>query len=276
MSLDPFADRPLAELYPDLERLGAEFHRRHHTAGPLFTSAVLECLPRIVRFEGGTPRGLVLGCGPAPRAVLAMADAGFIVTGVEPVRDNVRSAAAFVRDRATIIEGSAEAIPLSDGSYDFVLVESVLEHVDSPPRSLAEIHRVLKPGGLAYIYTTCRTKFHPRGFNGEYSVPFLNWFPAAVRESYVHHHLHFAPHLANYNARPAFHWYTYTELVKLGRDAGFAHFYSLLDVVPSDSTLVKGSRLRRWLIPRVRRRPWLRALVLTQTGGSIFMVKRKA
>ncbi|MFN9578004.1 MAG: class I SAM-dependent methyltransferase [Gemmatimonadota bacterium] len=276
MSVDQFTDRPLADLYPDLERLGAEYHHRHHTEGPLFTPAVLACLPRIVRFDSATPHGLVLGCGPAPRAVLAMADAGFVVTGVEPVRDNVRTATAFVGERATVVEGSAEAIPLPDGSQDFVLMESVLEHVDSPPRSLAEIFRVLKPGGLVYIYTTCRTKFHPRGFNGEYSVPFLNWFPAAVREAYVHHQQHFAPALANYNARPAFHWYTYTELVKLGRYDGFAQLSSLLDVVPPDSPFVQGSRLRRWLMPRVQRRPWLRALVLTQTGGSIFMVKRKA
>jgi ubiquinone/menaquinone biosynthesis C-methylase UbiE len=273
--LDPYGLRPMSELYPDLERLGAEYHARHHEEGPLFTPAVLECLPRIV-----APRhertGLVLGCGPKPRAMLAMADAGFQVIGIEPVSHNVAEAQLFVGERGAVIQGSAEDIPLGDGTQDFVLMESVLEHVDSPPRSLAEVYRVLRPGGVLYVYTTCRTKFHTRGFNGEYNVPFLNWFPAIVREAYVHHQQHFQPDLANFNARPAFHWYTYTELVRLGRYTGFAQFYSLIDVAGPDSIFVRGSWLRRAILPRVRRNPWLRALALTQSGGSIFMVKRSA
>lgn len=272
---DLYRDRPLAELYPDLERLGAEYHARHHEEGPLFTPAVLECLPRIVA-QAPDRSGLVLGCGPRPRAMLAMADAGFRVVGIEPVSHNVAEAQRFVGARGEVLQGSAEDIPLAAGTQDFVLMESVLEHVDSPPRSLAEVYRVLRPGGVLYVYTTCRTKFHPRGFNGEYNVPFLNWFPAIVREAYVHHQQHFAPSLANFNARPAFHWYTYTELVRLGRYAGFAQFYSLIDVAGPDSIFVRGSALRRALLPRLRRHPWLRALALTQSGGSIFMVKRSA
>lgn len=276
MSSDHFAQRPLSELYPDLERLGAEFHFQHHEEGPLWTPAVLECLPRIVRYPAGPKLGVVLGCGPTPRAMLAMADAGFEVLGVEPVPHNVERAQQFVGARGRVQQGSAEDIPAENNSQDFVLMESVLEHVDSPSRSLEEVYRVLKPGGVLYVYTTCRTKFHPRGFNGAYSVPFLNWFPASVREAYVHHQQHFAPELANYNARPAFHWYTYTDLVRLGRFAGFAQFYSLIDVAGTDSIFVRGSALKRWLLPRVRRNPWLRALALTQSGGSIFMVKRSS
>jgi SAM-dependent methyltransferase len=269
-----YAERPLADLYPDLERLGAAYHAAHHTEGELFTSVTLRGLDQIRRFPDADRRLLVVGCGPKPRTILACRDAGWRSTGVEPVPDNVATARAFLGDVATVVQGSAEALPVADGSQHVVLMESVLEHVDSPPRSLAEIYRVLAPGGIAYIYTTCRTKLHPRGVNGEYAVPFLNWFPRIVRDAYVYHQQHFAPALANYNARPAFHWFTYPELVRLGRDAGFADFYSLMDVADLDGPYTAGKGLRRWLMSRARYRPWLRALMLTQGGGSIFMVKR--
>lgn len=271
---DPYADRPMVQMYPDLERLGAEYHAAHHVEHAFFTPAVLDCLPRLVGPVKAGTRALVIGCGPRPRAVLELAARGYEATGIEPVPLNVREARAFVGDKATIVEGSAERIPVPDGSVGLVLMESVLEHVDSPSQSLAEIHRALAPGGVVYVYTTNRLKFSWRGFNGEYSVPFLNWFPAGVREAYVFHQQHYAPELANYNARPAYHWFTYARLCQLGRFAGFAQFYSLLDLVDLSNPLVRGRPLRRWLLGVVRRRPWLRALALTQSGGSIFMVKR--
>ena len=101
-------------------------------------------------------------------------------------------------------------------------MEHVLEHADSPRQSLAEIYRVLIPGGVAYIATSNRYHFSPIGYNGEFNVPFYNWFPDALKEAFVHHHLHFKPSLANYTPRPAVHWFCYSDLCRVGRDAGFA------------------------------------------------------
>ena len=47
----------------------------------------------------------------------------------------------------------AHKIPLSGGSIDGVLVQAVLEHVLEPERVVAEIWRVLKPGGIVYAET---------------------------------------------------------------------------------------------------------------------------
>lgn len=44
----------------------------------------------------------------------------------------------------------AHTLPFADGSFDAVVCQAVLEHVADPPRVVAEIHRVLRPGGLVY------------------------------------------------------------------------------------------------------------------------------
>ena len=44
----------------------------------------------------------------------------------------------------------AHDIPLPDSSVDGVWIQAVLEHVLQPDRVVAEIHRVLKPGGIVY------------------------------------------------------------------------------------------------------------------------------
>ncbi|MBX9701278.1 MAG: class I SAM-dependent methyltransferase [Acetobacteraceae bacterium] len=47
----------------------------------------------------------------------------------------------------------AHDLPFPDGSFDLVVAVAVLEHVADPQRVVAEIWRVLKPGGKVYAAT---------------------------------------------------------------------------------------------------------------------------
>jgi ubiquinone/menaquinone biosynthesis C-methylase UbiE len=171
--------------------------------------------------------------------------------------------------------GTAEDIPKEDESQHLVLFESVLEHVDSPLKSLNEIYRVLAPGGTAVVNTTNRYKISPTGENGEYRIRFFNWLPDIVKESYVFHHLHYNPKLANYTTRPAVHWFSFADLCKLGRMAGFGQFYSFIDLVKEDDPSIEKSKFRSFIINKLKYNPWLRALSLTQLGSTIIMLKRQ-
>jgi SAM-dependent methyltransferase len=58
------------------------------------------------------------------------------------------------------IVGSAEAIPLPDGSVDSVLCTQMLEHVPHPWKVLSEIFRVLKPGGKVLLTAPQLNELH--------------------------------------------------------------------------------------------------------------------
>lgn len=216
---------------------------------------------------------LVIGCGPRPTLIKQLRESGYRVTGVEPLPTYLEAAREYLGG-ADILQGSAEALPVPDARYDLVLCESVLEHVDSPRLALDEMHRALRPGRIAFVTTTNRLRFSLVGNAGEFNVRFFNWFPRLVRESYAFRHLHYDPTLANFTLRPAVHWFTYSRLCELGRESGFAQFYSPLDLLKKDDPVIAQRWWRRALLRSLQRSPWLRALALTQVGHGIVMLKR--
>lgn len=53
----------------------------------------------------------------------------------------------------------AQALPLPDGHFDAVIANHMFYHVPDRPRALAEIRRVLRPGGRIYAATGGRDQF---------------------------------------------------------------------------------------------------------------------
>ncbi len=54
-------------------------------------------------------------------------------------------------DNVDLRRGDLESLPVDDGRLDAAMVMLVLHHVPDPSRALAEVARVLKPGGAALI-----------------------------------------------------------------------------------------------------------------------------
>lgn len=53
-----------------------------------------------------------------------------------------------------------ENLPFKDNSIDYIINSAVLEHVPYPAKAIAEIHRVLKPGGKLYCFIPFIQGFH--------------------------------------------------------------------------------------------------------------------
>ena len=57
-----------------------------------------------------------------------------------------------------MVDGTAEALPTSDGAVDMVVASLVLCTVADPDRALAEVDRVLRPGGRLHFYEHVRAE----------------------------------------------------------------------------------------------------------------------
>lgn len=56
--------------------------------------------------------------------------------------------------------GDAHALPYADGAVDAIYCEAVLEHLQEPTTAVAEMFRVLKPGGRVIAITPFLQRFH--------------------------------------------------------------------------------------------------------------------
>lgn len=93
-------------------------------------------------------RAVDIGCGPGNAARVA-AHRGARVTGVDPAPVMLGLARLLTRDRAGITwaQGSAEDLPLPDGSATVVWSAATVHHWEDVTAGLAEVRRVLSPGG---------------------------------------------------------------------------------------------------------------------------------
>ncbi len=97
----------------------------------------------LCRFPAGS-RVLDLGCGTG--ATLArLRQCGLAALGLDVSAPLLELAKAR---RAPLVSGQAAALPLAGDSLDGVFCECVLSAAGQPEATLAEVHRVLRPGGL--------------------------------------------------------------------------------------------------------------------------------
>lgn len=86
-------------------------------------------------------------------ATYAFANSGFDVTAIEPDGSDMvgRGAIRYVLEQtglqARIVDAWGEAMPFPDASFDLVFVRQGLHHASDLKSMLAEIARVLRPGG---------------------------------------------------------------------------------------------------------------------------------
>lgn len=103
---------------------------------------------------------LEVGCGDGRAFELYPTEVAGVVA-VEP--DSTARAVAAERAREAevridVVEGSAEALPVDDGAVDAVVAVWVLCSVRDPVAALAEMHRVVRPGGELRFYEHVRSE----------------------------------------------------------------------------------------------------------------------
>ncbi|VTU01470.1 Methyltransferase type 11 OS=uncultured Nitrospirae bacterium MY2-3C GN=LW2_0120 PE=4 SV=1: Methyltransf_31 [Gemmataceae bacterium] len=145
---------------------------QRHPSGPAsakklgYDPAEIDALPAVVTesFAGvGNPLGLHevrlgdtvvdIGCGAGVDSILAARKVGPSgrVVGVDMTAEMVKKAAANAvaagATNAEFHQGEADRLPVGDGAADVVLSNGVFNLCLDKPKVLAEVFRVLRPGG---------------------------------------------------------------------------------------------------------------------------------
>jgi SAM-dependent methyltransferase len=115
-------------------------------------------VPRLATMRGDV---LDVGCGDMP--FRPMLPVGVRYRGID-----VAQAGGFgMASHRDVTEFDGVAIPFADRSFDHILCTEVLEHAEEPARLIAEMRRVLRPGGtlVATIPFSARVHHAPYDYH---------------------------------------------------------------------------------------------------------------
>lgn len=98
-------------------------------------------------------RVLDIACGEGYGSNLLAASADHVI-GVDIDLPTIKHASIkYKRDNLSFVQGAIEKIPFETESFDLVVSFETLEHTTQHIRTIKELKRVLKPGGLLLIST---------------------------------------------------------------------------------------------------------------------------
>ena len=149
------------------------------------SSVPLDVTNRFVLDFAGRHGGRVLdyGCG-AGRLVAAGRARGVDIDGTDvfyggsTTREEAEGTGLF---GSVIREMESGQIPFDDGTFDLVVNNQVMEHVEDLDATLSEIHRVLKPGGTVLSVFPSKDVWR----EGHIGIPFSHWFRPGSRMRFV-------------------------------------------------------------------------------------------
>lgn len=103
-------------------------------------------------------RVLEIGCGTGTTALYHAPRAGYILATdisakmIDIAREKARVGGV---DNVRFEVSSIDDLDITPGQYDVILAHSILHLVADVPRTLRQLHRMLKPGGLLISNTQC-------------------------------------------------------------------------------------------------------------------------
>jgi demethylmenaquinone methyltransferase/2-methoxy-6-polyprenyl-1,4-benzoquinol methylase len=143
-----------APLGPTYDRVGAVLS---FGQDPRWRRFLVDRLPR----DGGHVLDVATGTGLVAQELLRR---GFRVTGLDQSAEMLARARERFGERVALVEGSADELPFDDASFDHLTFTYLLRYVDDPAATLAELARVVRPGGTIAML--------------EFGVPRGVWRPA--------------------------------------------------------------------------------------------------
>lgn len=130
-----------------------DWHRRFQAADdPIDTPWHQMAIPHLPPVDG--LRVLEIGCGRGGFSrFLASRGAELVAADFSPAAVDMARRALPEGGASEAMVADIEAIPFDRGSFDLVVSLDTIEHVPNPTRAVAELVRVLRPGGKLVLTT---------------------------------------------------------------------------------------------------------------------------
>ncbi len=141
-----------------------------------------------------------LDVGCADGAILGyLAESFGFNIGIDREWDLVlRAASKRSSPKTHFLHSNGRALPFPDNHVDIILCTQVYEHTQEPTRLVAEIQRVLKPGGFVFFSGPNRFRL----IEGHYHLPLLSLLPRWLANLY----LRLFRKIPKYDINPLFYW----------------------------------------------------------------------
>lgn len=141
---------------PHLDRIRAQFERQAEAYARMRQTTDPRLLEGLVRLAGAAPgeRALDVACGPGLLTLALAARTGEAV-GLDATPAFLRLAREEAARRGLggvrFEEGDAEALPFPEACFDLATCRAAFHHFPRPERVLAEMRRVVRPGGRLVV-----------------------------------------------------------------------------------------------------------------------------
>jgi SAM-dependent methyltransferase len=110
-----------------------------------------------------------------------LAEAGASTLGLDIDVPGLAAAQSRFGARVSFLCAAGERMPLPDASLDAIVFNHIYEHVVDPDAVVADIRRVLKPDGVAYLGLGNKHQV----MEPHYRLPLLSWLPRPAADRYV-------------------------------------------------------------------------------------------
>jgi ubiquinone/menaquinone biosynthesis C-methylase UbiE len=115
---------------------------------------------------------LDIGCGTGNNTCLFALTSHLLVIGLDLSLGMLREAKRK-SPSPSLLQSPADALPFSDGSFEFVFMTEVIHHLPDVDRAINEIFRILKTGGSLCIVTQSHRQIEDRMTS--------RFFPATIK-----------------------------------------------------------------------------------------------
>jgi SAM-dependent methyltransferase len=138
-----------------------------------------------------------------------------------------------------VVCAAGEGLPFPNNWFDLVLSNEVIEHVVDDQKAIAEIVRVLKPGGRLTLF--CPNRGYPYETHGIYwrgvyhfgNIPLVNYLPRAWRDR-------LAPHVRIYTRRDLERLFAGLPVRIIERTVIFGAYDNIIARRPALGKLIRG------------------------------------